>query len=148
MMVREARARDARQIHDLYQDVMQYDFPVEQMEKMIEIVYRDNNNYVFVAVENEKIQGVIEVVIKYSIHKEPYLIINTLAVALDAQRKGVGTKLLAYVETFAKVHQLGSINVGSQFKRKNAHRFYQKNGFDLIKEHKIFEKKLPTYRRE
>lgn len=141
-MIREARPKDAGQIYDLYHDVMQYDFPVEQMEKMIEIVSQDKNNYVFVAVEDEMIQGIIEVVIKYSIHKKSYLIINTLTVASDVQRKGVGTKLLAYVEAFAKEHQLGRINVGSQVKRINAHHFYQKNGFDLIKEHKIFEKKL------
>lgn len=142
MNIREARAEDTQGIQDLYAHVMQYHYPMDEMRKMIEIVYADQNNYVFIAEEDKTVIGVIEVVIKYSIHKKSYLIINTLAVSCDHQNKGTGTQLLRYAEAFAKARQLGSISVGSQVKRVQAHHFYQKNGFELIKEHKIFEKML------
>lgn len=140
MLIQEARGRDAAEIHDLYKEVMQYDYPIDKMEKMIEFVYKDLDNYVFIAKEQDKIVGVMEIVIKYSIHKPSYLIINCLAVAMHYQGKGVGTQLVQYVDHFAKQRGLGSIQVGSQFKRLQAHHFYKKNGFQEIKEHKIFQK--------
>ena len=112
MLIQEARGKDAAEIHDLYKEVMQYDYPIDEMEKMIEFVYQDLDNYVFIAKEQNKIVGVMEIVIKYSIHKPSYLIINCLAVAMHYQGKGVGTRLVQYVDHFAKQRGLGSIQVG------------------------------------
>jgi GNAT superfamily N-acetyltransferase len=142
MNIIEARVEDAEDIYNLYYEVMKYDYPVEKMKKMISLVSMDKNNYVFVAIDHDCVVGVVEVVIKYSIHKEPYLIINTFAVLTKYQGKGIGSQLLVYVEDFAKKQKLASITLGSQFKRVEAHEFYKKNGFKIIKEHKIFKKNI------
>lgn len=142
MEIREAFSEDAQDIYELYSEVMNYDCPVYKIKEMIDIVHRDECNFVFVAIESNKVVGVIEVVIKYSIHKPSYLIINTLAVLLEYQGKGIGRQLLDYAENFAKTKGLSSISLGSQFSRLSAHRFYINNGYEIIKEHKIFEKNL------
>ena len=136
MNIIEARVEDAEDIYNLYYEVMKYDYPVEKMKKMISLVSMDKNNYVFVAIDHDCVVNLIlrktnklEVVIKYSIHKEPYLIINTFAVLTKYQGKGIGSQLLVYVEDFAKKQKLASITLGSQFKRVEAHEFYKKNGF-------------------
>lgn len=142
MDIREAKREDAQQINALYDEVMGYLYPVQKIEEMIDIVCHDACNYVFVAVESDQIVGIVEVVIKYSIHKPSYLIINTLAVLTSCQGKGIGGALLAYLEQFAKTRGLSLITVGSQEKRSDAHRFYAHHGYEIIKTHKIFEKKL------
>lgn len=142
MEIKEAKKEDLQGIYDLYLEVMGYDYPLEKMNKMLKVINASNCNYLFIASDNLKVIGVIEVVIKYSIHKDPYLIINTLAVLSNYQGKGVGGQLLNYVEKFAKKNQLSSITLGSQFKRKTAHQFYLNHGFKIIKDHKIFEKRL------
>lgn len=142
MEIREAIPEDAQDILHLYLEVMGYEYPLHKIEEMIRVVKKDACNYVFVAVDAEEIKGIIEVVIKYSIHKPSYLIINTLAVDASCQGKGIGNALLSYTRDFAKAKGLAAISVGSQFKRCDAHSFYRKNGFKLIKEHKIFEEIL------
>ena len=142
MNIREVCNADAQDIYDLYLKVMNYNYPVNKIEEMIRIVNKDHCNYVFVAVEHSQVIGVIEVVIKYSIHKDSYLIINTLAVLSKYQGQGIGSQLLNYVEEFSKKMGLSSITLGSQFKREKAHHFYLSHDYQIIKEHKIFEKTL------
>lgn len=142
MIIREANVEDAQDIYDLYLEVMNYDYPIKKIKEMIRVIGENNCNYVFVAVDCFKVVGVIEVVIKYSIHRDPYLIINTLAVLSKCQGKGIGKQLLRYIEDFSKMKGLSNIRLGSQLKRINAHIFYLNNDYEIIKEHKIFEKKL------
>lgn len=142
MMIREAKAQDAIGICTLYQEVMQYEYPVEKTAEKIRQLQNDHCNHAFVALIDGSVVGIIETVIKCSLHKESYLTINTLAVREAFQGQGIGSALLAYAERFAIERHLGSISVGSQLKRARAHQFYEKNGFQNIKLHKIFEKKI------
>lgn len=87
---------------------MGYDYPLAKMQEMIEKVRLDNCNFVFVAEVENKILGVVEVVIKYSIHKDSYLIINCLAVDKHHQGHGVGSSLLSFLNDFAIKNNLGS----------------------------------------
>lgn len=143
--IREAAVEDAQDIYDLYLEVMNYDYPVKKMKEMIDVVSKDSGNYIFVAAKQDKVVGVAEVVIKYSIHKDSYLIINTLAVRSAYQGKGIGSQMLSYIEAFSRKKGLSSVTVGSQFKRVDTHHFYQNNGFEIVKEHKIFVKKVYPY---
>ena len=140
MEIREARSSDAAAIQKLNQEVMGYEYPLERMKEMIEKNREDPCNFAFTAWSGEELVAVMEAVIKYSIHRDPYLIINTLAAAERYQGAGIGTQMLAYVETFARQRQLACLRLGSQMKRIRAHHFYEKNHFQLIKEHKIFER--------
>lgn len=140
MEIREARPADAPAIQRLYREVMGYEYPLERMAEMIQKNLEDPCNFAFTAWQDGSLAGVMEAVIKYSIHRDPHLIINTLAVSKDQQGTGVGTKMLAFAEAFARQRQLVCLRLGSQVKRTRAHHFYLKNHFRLIKEHKIFEK--------
>ena len=131
MQIREARSSDATAIRQLYRDVMGYEYPLERMKEMIEKNREDPYNFAFTAWSGEELVAVMEAVIKY---------INTLAVAQRHQGMGIGTQMLAYAESFARQRQLTALRLGSQMKRKRAHHFYEKNCFQLIKEHKIFER--------
>lgn len=102
MQIREARSSDATAIRQLYRDVMGYEYPLERMKEMIEKNREDPCNFVFTAWSGEELVAVMEAVIKYSIHRDPYLIINTLAVAQRRQGTGIGTQMLAYAESFAR----------------------------------------------
>lgn len=141
-MIREVRKEDAKGIYDLYREVMGYDYPVSKIETRIDDILNDNNNYVFIYELNNKVVGIIETVIKYSTHEDPFLTINTLAIDSEYQGQGIGSKLLDYIEEFASSKNLASIWLGSQIKRNRAHDFYLNHGYTIIKQHKIFNKKL------
>lgn len=141
-MIREVTKDDAKGIYVLYNTVMGYEYPVTKIKNRIDDILNDNNNYVFIYEIDSEVTGIIETVIKYSTHEDPFLTINTLAVSNNYQGQGIGSKLLNYVEDFALSKNLASIWLGSQIKRNRAHDFYLNHGYTIIKQHKIFNKKL------
>ena len=70
MMIREAKAQDAIGICTLYQEVMQYEYPVEKTAEKIRQLQNDHCNHAFVALIDGSVVGIIETVIKCSLHKE------------------------------------------------------------------------------
>jgi len=109
----------------------------ERFERM-----RKNNDYkIFAAVFDDKVIGYITTVQVMAMEYEiGYLKINGLAVKEAYRNKGVGTKLLQYVENNALEKGLSSIILNSGFQRTEAHTFYEHYGFD--KKSYCFTRKL------
>ncbi|MFM2477523.1 GNAT family N-acetyltransferase [Celerinatantimonas sp. MCCC 1A17872] len=65
--------------------------------------------------------------------------LEIIAMVVDNKFRGRGTgrKLLEFIKQKAIDHEL-TVTVRSQLKRKRAHQFYQKNGFDLQKTQHLF----------
>ncbi len=91
-----------------------------------------NDDYrTFVAVLDNKAVGFITTVQVLAVGLPAgYLKINGLAVKGEYQGKGIGTKLLQYVETMAYEKELSYILLSSGVKRIKAHAFYEHNNYD------------------
>ncbi len=65
-----------------------------------------------------------------------------LIVSAAARREGVGRKLLAQVESWAKEVGAGAVVVRSNSKREESHVFYPAMGYQAIKTQAVYEKRL------
>lgn len=59
-----------------------------------------------------------------------FMTFDYLVVKKELQGKGIGTKLIAFLVEFAKSHGYESIWAVSSADKKNAHAFYEKQGFN------------------
>jgi len=84
----------------------------------------------FVAEFNGSVTGVV-----YVMQYAPWgtdceqLWIQGIAVKDGKQGNGIGTRLLEYIEAYAKERGVGYITLNTGFKRTDAHAFYERNGY-------------------
>ena len=73
---------------------------------------------------------------------DPHVELGGLVIDEAYRGNGIGEELLGAIETWALDIGVQSIFVRSNIIRKNAHRFYERLGYILVKTSKTFEKKL------
>lgn len=138
---RMSKIDDAEQICELVRDELGYtnktpDEVRSALRKML-----DDDNYFTLVVEGDgKILGYISAVRGVSFEMGEYCRILTFAVRKKCQGQGLGTALITLVEAKARTDGAEFITLSSQFKRTEAHEFYEKLGY--IKTSFAFKKKL------
>lgn len=65
-----------------------------------------------------------------------------LVVEQTERGNGIGAALLKHAEGWAKENQLPLVRIRSNIKRSDAHRFYQKNGYDVAKSWHLLTKTI------
>ena len=65
-----------------------------------------------------------------------------LVVDENERSSGIGAALLQFAEDWAKKNQLPLIRIRSNVKRTDAHRFYQKNGYEIAKSWHLLTKSI------
>jgi GNAT superfamily N-acetyltransferase len=68
--------------------------------------------------------------------------VNGLVVAEGQRSLGVGARLLAAAEDWARKHGCKGMSVRSNVIRERAHKFYERNGYEHYKTQKSFRKPL------
>ena len=90
----------------------------------------DDRYKTFVAVLDNEVVGFITSVQYYGIGVEgSYMVIIGISVKAEGLGKGVGTKLMQRMESYAKENGVFSIYLNSDIKRTEVHTFYQRNGY-------------------
>ena len=103
----------------------------ENMTSVMSKMNEDDNYRTFVAVCENKVVGFITTLQALAVGNEVgFLWICGLVVAEDYQNRGIGTKLLNCIEKYASERKLSSIILNSGFQRKDAHVFYEHNGYE------------------
>jgi GNAT superfamily N-acetyltransferase len=75
--------------------------------------------------------GFISLTIKNSLWQQGYIgHIDELIVGKQYRGRGIGSQLLEYIANLAKKKGCSRIELDSAFTRKNAHKFYKRNGFE------------------
>lgn len=104
-------------------------------------IKNDERYKTVVALYKEKIIGFISSVWSFEIGQVlGFMHIVGLAVKSENQNQGIGTKLLEYMENYAKEIGISSIVLNSGVQRTGAHAFYQNKGYG--KNSWCFSKKL------
>ncbi|KGM44789.1 GNAT family N-acetyltransferase [Neobacillus niacini] len=141
MGIRKANVEDCKQISLL---LKQLDYPdVEPfIREKVEILLMDPNEVLLVFEEDKSVIALI------SLHFIPQLAvkgdfarISYFAVDKDIRSKGIGRKIEEYCTDLAIKRNCDRIEVHCHSRRKDAHRFYMRQGF--TESPKYFIKMLP-----
>lgn len=85
---------------------------------------------VFVAVADERIAGLMGLHRLMGLHlSEPGCYVNALVVAAEWRGRGIGTLLVERAESWGRANGCGRITLTSADHRRDAHLFYEHNGF-------------------
>jgi predicted N-acetyltransferase YhbS len=94
----------------------------------------------FVACVDGKVAGWIEVSIERRLQSAPFALIGGLVVAEGARGQGIGRELCRFAEQWSQRHGVAGIRVTSRSTRVDAHRFYMRDGYRVVKTSLVFEK--------
>ena len=138
--IRNATLTDALSLNVLSKNEMGYDCSVEQTEENLKQTLSKDYECVFVAESEGKIVGYL--------HGCDYCLlfskkmVNLLGLAVDSNytRMGIGSELIKTFEEWAIKRNAKGIRLVSGEKRKEAHKFYEKCGFESTKNQKNFKK--------
>lgn len=125
--LRQAKIRDATQIGHLSCTIIEYELGWSWTPQRIIKKIKDKNTNVVVAVEGNHVVGFV--VMGY-LENEAHL--DLFGVDPDYQRKGIGTKLIAWVEKTALVSGIGIIYLETRLRNETGRKFYQKLGYKNI----------------
>lgn len=104
------------------------------LEEQIDKIKTDSTNFLLVYEEEGVILGTLTLnICLQALHGEsPYGVVENIVVHEDYQSKKVGKKLLDYVENYCKTIDCHRIMLLSSSKRKRAHQFFTREGYNGI----------------
>jgi len=141
MGIRKAKVEDWKQICLL---LNQLDYPDTELfiKKKVEILLRDPNEVFLVFEEDQSVIALISVhFIPQLAVKGDFARISYFAVDKNIRSKGLGRKIEEYCTDLAIKRNCDRIEVHCHSRRKDAHRFYMRQGF--TESPKYFIKMLP-----
>lgn len=133
MNVREASINDAKAIHRINSDSLEYDFPLDETIKQVAKILSLPNSKLFVACKGELVVGYIQMSDYENTYHQSLKNVITLAVDNQYQHLGIGSALLETAEKWAKSEGSLGIRLVSGFERESAHQFYEKHGYQIRK---------------
>jgi GNAT superfamily N-acetyltransferase len=140
--IRECRLSDAEAISAL-SGQLGYPVGVEVIRERLQRLTRDSNHAVLVACSPEgSVVGWMDVGIVFHLQSGTYCEIGGLVVDESARKNGIGRELVAYAERWAAEREVSRVLVRSNAKRADAHRFYLRENYELVKTSAVFEKRL------
>ena len=131
-MIRRAVQADLPEIYQLICALEETAFPKGIFTWGYDAILADSSHLLLVAEEQGKVQGVLHLRMEFQLHHcDRIAEIMELIVSPAARSKGVGKALITAVKEQALLHHCVQIEVTSNQKRTNAHRFYQREGLTL-----------------
>ena len=140
--IRECRVSDAASIAELCKQ-LGYPVSTEEMEGRLRRLGEDRDHSVLVScLEDGTVVGWIDVGIVFHLQTGAYCEIGGLVVAESARSKGIGRELVAAGEQWAASRGMSRVLVRSRMQRPDAHRFYLREKYAMVKTSAVFEKRL------
>lgn len=131
MIIRKCELSDIAGVYELIKNELGYlNITENDVLKRFKLMNSLGDYNVLVAENNGMVCGFISTVKEISLEVDgEFLRVIGLAVKTEYQRNGVGSTLLRTVEKSAIEHKFGVITLSSNFKRTEAHKFYEKQGY-------------------
>ena len=142
MRIRPMTPADAPHVADLATQLGYPSRPEEIGERLATLLGHPDEHAAFVADEHGRAMGWVHVALSASLLSGPKADIGGLVVDQDHRSGGVGGELLAAAEAWARERGARTMMVRSRVARERAHRFYEREGYALVKTSHVFEKPL------
>ncbi len=140
--IRRARPDDAERLAQLSTQ-LGYPSLHDEVKQRLALIENAHDHAVFVAENSRgKVVGWVHVSISYLVESDPEAEIGGLVVDEAARETGVGRLLMKRAEEWAREKNLHSVYLRSNIIRKEAHEFYKRLGYSIIKTQYAFRKKL------
>ena len=135
-ILRKASADDAVAIAEL---AIQLGYPVTASEiaKRLSKLPEDTEAVVVATIAGE-VRAWMQVGVALSIESEPFVEIRGLVVDAGLRASGLGSQMVEFAKSWAQAKHVSSLRVRSNVVRTATHAFYEKRGFTLSKEQKVF----------
>ena len=142
--IRKAEIKDAERIAILA-DQLGYVVTNQQAQERIYKIQNNDNHVLYVAtLDNEDVIGWVHVYICDSIVIQTPALLLGLVVEQDHRHQGIGCLLMKQIENWAAKSGAEGVLLRSNIKRKEAHLFYKKIGYNNIKQSLTFYKSLAS----
>jgi N-acetylglutamate synthase and related acetyltransferases len=140
-VIREALIEDFKEIKELMGILEEKEYDEKCFYHRFQDILNNHFYHYYVYVEDNKIIGFISLMIKYPLHHVKITgEILELCVHPNYRNQRIGKQLIDYIEIVAKEKDLEELELSSNVKRKDAHRFYEKHHY--CKDHFNFTKKI------
>lgn len=141
ILIRIAEINDSEIITEL-SNQLGYETSNYEIQTRLKMILENLDNCIYVAVENGKVVGWIHGFYSLRIESDFFVEIGGLVVNENYRKSGIGKKLVARVTEWAKIKNCEKIRVRCNVIRKESHLFYERIGFKINKEQKIFNKNV------
>lgn len=138
--IREARPEDSPVLSQLSAE-LGYPVPADLMADRVRKI-KSGEHAVFVAEVENSVVGWIDVGLVFHLQSGTRAEIGGLVVAESQRSRGVGRQLLHRAEEWARERGMTEIQLRSNSKRTDAHRFYLRENYTQTKLSAVFLKKL------
>ena len=141
LSIRNAEIKDSESIAEL-SDQLGYKSNNDIIQNRLTEILKNNDNCVFVVLENEEIIGWIHGFYTRRVESNSLVEIGGLVVDENYRKRGIGKILVERINKWAESKECKKVRVRCNTVRKETHIFYEKIGFKINKEQKIFDKQL------
>lgn len=121
-----------------------YERTIEEISAQLEKIIAREDHQFLAAILNNEIVGWAHFHQVHPITSISYVEVSSLVVDQSCRRQGVGQALMQAGEDWAASQGIKVVRVRSRVQRKDAHAFYERVGYECIKEQKTFLKNLPV----
>ncbi|MGF1672048.1 MAG: GNAT family N-acetyltransferase [Balneolaceae bacterium] len=140
-LIRNVEIEDSESLTELSNQLGYKSELIEVQKRLMEIL-KNNDNCVFMALEGEKIVGWGHGFYSRRVESDPFVEIGGLVVDIEYRKKGIGKLLVEEIKRWASTKKCKKVRVRCNTIRKETHIFYQKLGFEITKNQKVFDKRL------
>jgi (aminoalkyl)phosphonate N-acetyltransferase len=129
-MFRKATKEDVKDIYRLMCILEETTFDEVELSKIFYIQNQDNQYYALVYEQDNAVKGILNMRFEFQLHHCAKIAeILEFVIDEDCRNKGIGKQMLEQAISIAKEQGCDQIELDSNQKRKNAHRFYEREGF-------------------
>ena len=128
--VRQARAKDSAALQALYIELTE-DNNVRVVPEEVEAAFSDTRTCLIVAEMNEQVCGTVLVSLCSDVMygSQPFAVVENIVVMNCLRGKGVGARLMEYVDSFCLKSDCTKVMLLSSVSRIEAHAFFEKAGY-------------------
>ena len=145
LIIRDATDADAAALADLAAQ-LGYPASIDSIRASLRRYAGNPDERVIVAELSGQIVGWTSVGVIDHFYTPIYVEISGFVVDANHRSAGIGAALMGEVKKWTKAKQLGVVRLRANVIRKDAHRFYGREGFLKVKEQFVFEARLDDNR--
>lgn len=141
-IIRQMKSEDLKAVLALAEVELGYLCDEEVGREQMQKILAKEDQKIFVAELKGQVVGFIQGEMYQVIFAPTYTNILGLAVDRRFHKQGIGSALLKKVESWGMENGAYAMRLTSAMKRREAHIFYEKCGYEVVKEQKCFHKLL------